>query len=51
MQLVRRMQVESAVMTFNNLFLMMSVCFAIMLLLTPLLRKPASPAGPAPAGH
>jgi DHA2 family multidrug resistance protein len=39
-QLVRRMQMEANVMTFNNLFLVMAICFAAMLLLAPLLRRP-----------
>lgn len=39
-QLVRRMQLEATVMTFNNLFLVMAVCFAAMVLLVPLLRRP-----------
>ncbi|MBI1360348.1 MAG: DHA2 family efflux MFS transporter permease subunit [Alphaproteobacteria bacterium] len=51
MQLGRRMQVESMVMTFNNLFLVMGVCFAFMLLLVPFLRRPQPRPGPAPAGH
>lgn len=49
-QLVRRMQLESTVMTFNNLFLVMSMCFAAMLLLVPILRRPP-PMGQAPAAH
>jgi DHA2 family multidrug resistance protein len=43
-QLLRRMQIESNVMTFNNLFLVMAICFAVMLCLAPLLKRP-SPAG------
>ena len=39
-QLTRRLQVEAAVMTFNNLFLTMAICFAVMLLLVPLLKRP-----------
>jgi DHA2 family multidrug resistance protein len=46
-QLARRMQMEASVMTFNNLFLVMAVCFAAMLLVVPLLKKPAL-AGQAP---
>ncbi len=49
-QLVRRMQLESTVMTFNNLFLVMAISFAAMLLLVPLLRRPP-PMGQAPAAH
>ncbi len=49
-QLVRRMQAESSVMTFNNLFLVMAICFALMLLMAPLLRRPVA-AGPAPDAH
>ena len=51
-QLVRRMQVESNVMTFNNLFLVMSICFAVMLCLAPFLKRPV-PAqdGEASAAH
>ena len=41
-QLTRRMQIESAVMTFNNLFLIMSLCFVAMLLMVPLLKRPAA---------
>jgi DHA2 family multidrug resistance protein len=41
-QLTRRMQTEAAVMTFNNLFLAMSICFALMIVLVPLLKKPAA---------
>ena len=40
-QLTRRMQVEAAVMTFNNLFLAMAICFAVMILLVPMLKRPA----------
>lgn len=40
-QLTRQMQVEASVMTFNNLFLTMSICFALMLVLVPLLKRPA----------
>lgn len=40
-QLTRRMEVEAAVMTFNNLFLVMAICFAVMLVLVPLLKRPA----------
>ena len=49
-QLVRRMQLESTVMTFNNLFLVMAISFAAMLLLVPMLRRPP-PMGQAPAAH
>ena len=28
-------------MTFNNLFLVMAICFAVMLVLAPLLKRPA----------
>lgn len=49
-QLVRRMQLESNVMTFNNLFLVMAICFALMLLIVPLLRRPTI-AGPPPEAH
>jgi DHA2 family multidrug resistance protein len=44
-QLVRRMQIESNVMTFNNLFLVMSICFALILCLAPLLKRPAAASG------
>jgi DHA2 family multidrug resistance protein len=40
-QLTRRLQVEAAVMTFNNLFLTMAICFAVMLVLVPFLKRPA----------
>jgi DHA2 family multidrug resistance protein len=43
--LVRRMQIESNVMTFNNLFLVMSICFALILCLAPLLKRPAAASG------
>jgi DHA2 family multidrug resistance protein len=49
MQLTRRLQVESAVMTFNNLFLVMAACFAAMLLLVPLLKRPPIAGQQAPA--
>lgn len=49
-QLVWRMQLESSVMTFNNLFLAMAICFALMLFMAPLLRRPQQ-AGPAPGAH
>lgn len=41
-QLTRRLQVEAAVMTFNNLFLVMAICFAVMLVMVPLLKRPAA---------
>ncbi len=50
-QLVRRMQLESSVMTFNNLFLVMAICFAAMLVMAPLLKRPAPPQAGAPAAH
>jgi DHA2 family multidrug resistance protein len=49
-QLARRMQIESAVMTFNNLFLVMAVAFTLMLLMVPLLKRPAL-AGAPQAAH
>lgn len=49
-QLARRMQIESAVMTFNNLFLVMAIAFALMLLMVPLLKRPAL-AGAPQAAH
>jgi len=45
-QLARRMQMESAVMTFNNLFLVMAVAFAVMVLMVPFLRRPALAGAP-----
>jgi DHA2 family multidrug resistance protein len=39
-QLAGRMRLEALVMTFNNLFFAMATCFAVMLLLVPLLKKP-----------
>ena len=51
MQLGRRAQLEATVMTFNNMFLVMSLAFAAMLLIVPLLRRPPPRQGPAPAGH
>ena len=45
-QLTRRMQLESAVMTFNNLFFAMAVCFAVMLFLVPFLKRPAMAGAP-----
>jgi preprotein translocase subunit SecG len=36
-------------MTFNNLFLVMSICFAVMLCLAPLLKRPAAAGGGAAA--
>ncbi len=50
-QLVRRMQIEASVMTFNNLFLVMAICFAAMLLMAPLLKRPKPPQAGAPAAH
>jgi DHA2 family multidrug resistance protein len=47
-QLARRMQIESAVMTFNNLFLVMAIAFTVMLLMVPLLKRP--PRADAPQG-
>jgi DHA2 family multidrug resistance protein len=49
-QLVRRMQLESNVMTFNNLFLVMGISFALMLPIALLLRRP-NMAGPPPEAH
>ena len=46
-QLAQRMQLESQVMTFNNLFMAMALAFVLMLLMTPLLKRPAV-AGAAP---
>jgi MFS transporter, DHA2 family, multidrug resistance protein len=46
-QLGRRMQVEAAVMTFNNLFLVMAMCFVVMLVMVPMIKRPP-PAGAAP---
>ncbi|MDP3738764.1 MAG: DHA2 family efflux MFS transporter permease subunit [Hyphomonadaceae bacterium] len=45
-QLARRMQIESTVMTFNNLFLAMAVCFAVMVFMVPLLKRPALAGAP-----
>ncbi len=51
MQLARRIQVEAAIMTFNNMFQFMAICFVAMLLLVPLLKRPPL-AGQAPQpGH
>jgi len=53
-QLTYRMQMEAQVMTFNNMFLVMAICFAVMLLLTPLLKppKPQPPGAPqGPGAH
>ena len=50
MQLGRRAQLEATVMTFNNMFLVMSLAFATMLIIVPLLRRPPPRQGPAPAG-
>ncbi len=49
-QLVRRMQMESQVMTFNNMFLVMAICFALMLFMAPLLKRPVPPPAGAPQG-
>jgi MFS transporter, DHA2 family, multidrug resistance protein len=49
MQLARRMQVEAAVMTFNNMFLVMALCFACMFVMVPFLQKPKT--APAPDAH
>jgi DHA2 family multidrug resistance protein len=45
-QLVYRAKLEATVMTYNNLFLIMSMSFALVLLVVLLLDKPK---GPAPA--
>jgi MFS transporter, DHA2 family, multidrug resistance protein len=50
-QLARRMQVEAAVMTFNNMFLVMAICFACMFVMVPFLKKPAVAGGPGPAAE
>ncbi len=47
-QLTQRMQLESLVMTYNNLFMAMAMAFALMLLITPLLQRP--PLAGAPQG-
>jgi MFS transporter, DHA2 family, multidrug resistance protein len=51
MQLARRMQIEAAVMTFNNMFLVMAICFAAMFVMVPFLKKPAVAGGPATEAH
>lgn len=48
-QLGMRVQLESAVMTFGNLFFVMAVSFAVILLLVPLIQKPKALAGAAAA--
>ncbi|MEZ5936928.1 MAG: DHA2 family efflux MFS transporter permease subunit [Hyphomonadaceae bacterium] len=50
-QLAQRMKLESAIMTFGDMFLAMTICFALMFLLVPLVQKPVPRQGPAPAGH
>ncbi len=50
-QLTRRMQMEAAVMTFNNLFLVMAICFTVMLCMVPLLKRPAPAGQPQPGAH
>jgi DHA2 family multidrug resistance protein len=45
-QLARRMQMESAVMTFNNLFLVMAIAFTVMVLMVPFLKRPALAGAP-----
>jgi DHA2 family multidrug resistance protein len=48
MQLAQRVQLEASVMTFNNMFFAMAASFAVMVLLTPLMKRPAAKtAGPA----
>jgi MFS transporter, DHA2 family, multidrug resistance protein len=49
MQLARRMQLEAAVMTFNNMFLVMAICFACMFVMVPFLERPKTV--PAPDAH
>lgn len=44
-QLVYRAKMEAAVMTYNNLFLTMSMSFAMILFVVMLLDKPKAPAG------
>jgi DHA2 family multidrug resistance protein len=50
-QLARRVQVESALMTFGDLFMTMAIVFAMMFLLVPLLQKPQPRTAPGPAAH
>jgi DHA2 family multidrug resistance protein len=45
LQLARRVQMESAVMTFNNMFMAMAIAFMAMVLLVPLIRRPAALSG------
>jgi DHA2 family multidrug resistance protein len=45
-QLTRRMQIEAAVMTFNNLFLVMAISFALMLVMVPMLKRPVLAGAP-----
>lgn len=48
-ELAQRVQLESAVMTYGNLFYVMAVCFFIVLLMVPLLQKPRPRPAPAAA--
>ena len=44
--MTRCLTFESAVMTFNNLFLVMAICFTLMLFLVPFLKRPVLTAPP-----
>jgi MFS transporter, DHA2 family, multidrug resistance protein len=48
-QLTQRLQLEAAVMTFANLFFVMALAFAAMLLLMPLVKRPGLRPTPAEA--
>ena len=45
-----RVQQQAAMLSYNDVFLMLAIMFAAMLVLVPLMRKPSHASG-APAGH
>ena len=50
-QLARIVRREATVMAISDVFLLLTILFVAIALLTPLMRKPQAPAGPAGGGH